>query len=116
MSSQTFKSTVPLSLLDQLLAEGCSREKTYYIYDLNSYKRLQCKELILPFIEKITPHYHVSKRSYVTRPMNSKRLLTIIRQICRQHNIPYVSNLHYSHSKYDIVYNIYLPVLQGTCN
>ena len=36
---------------------------------------------------------------------------TIIRQICRLHNIPYVSNLTYNHSTYDISYKIYMPYI-----
>ena len=102
---------VPLSLLDNLLKDGCQRNDTYYEFNQNAYKRLQCKDLIQKFIEDITPYYHLSKKNYVLRPMNLKRLLTIIRQICRLHNVPYVSKLIYLHSSYDITYKIYMPIL-----
>ena len=51
--------------------------------------------------------FYQSKKKYVTRDMNYTRLLTIIRQICNSHMIPYVSNVKYSNSSYDIEYVIF---------
>ena len=114
MLNQTFKSMVPLATLDTFLKEGCERKETYYVFNTNAYKRLQCKDLIQKFVEEIVPHYHASKKHYVLRPLTLKRLLTVIRQICRLHNVPYVSKLVYVHSSYDITYYIYLPTLCTT--
>ena len=115
MVNQTFCKKIPLKLLDELLQEaGCERTATHYLYNIDSYKRLKCKNLVEPFLEEIESYYHKSKRHYVLRPISPKRLLTIIRQICRVHNIPYVSNLKYMHSGYDITYNIYMPHLESS--
>lgn len=111
MQNQTFRETIPIKILDELLKEYCQHQESYYIFNNNSYKILSLKKQLPDFIEKITPYYHTSKKHYVTRPLNTKRLLTIIRQICRLHNIPYVSNLTYNHSTYDISYKIYMPYI-----
>ena len=39
--------------------------------------------------------------------MNYKNFVTIIRQICKYHHIPFTSNIKYSKSKYEIKYFIY---------
>ena len=46
---------------------------------------------------------------YVEREMKYKNLITIIRQICRYHHIPFSSNIKYSKSKYEITYSIIIP-------
>ena len=51
----------------------------------------------------------ISKKMYVEREMKYKNLITIIRQICRYHHIPFSSNIKYSKSKYEITYSIIIP-------
>ena len=41
--------------------------------------------------------------------MSYKNIITIIRQICKYHHIPFTNRIKYEHSKYEIIYIIYLP-------
>ena len=54
-------------------------------------------------------HYHKSKQFYLTRNMNYKNFVTIIRQVCNyfKYYLIYTSKIVYSNSKYNINYVIY---------
>ena len=39
-----------------------------------------------------------------------KNFVTIIRQICKYHHIPFTSSIKYNKSKYDIYYFIYREI------
>ena len=46
-------------------------------------------------------------KKYITRKMNYKNFITIIRQICKYHHFAFASNIKYDKSSYEITYNIY---------
>ena len=56
---------------------------------------------------KIKNHYFPSKQNYVTRKMTYKNFITILRQICKYHHIPFTSTIKYDKSTYDISYSIF---------
>ena len=105
--SQIFKSNVDPKILFDLLEQICIKTENKYVLDNTSYKKAGFLQLIDPFIENISHHYHLSKKYYVTRKRSYKMLTTIIRQICRLNNIYYKQNIIYRQSQYEIVYSIY---------
>jgi len=114
MVSQIFKDTFPKDGLFKFL-EQCSEKKTnYYYLTKTSYKSAQYKEYIEPFCEEIKNYYFKSKQHYATRKMNYKNLITIIRQLCKYHHIPFTSAIKYDKSSYEISYSIYFDSEQLT--
>ena len=110
MNSQIFKSQIPKEQLFDLLDKICIKTDKYYILNKISYKKCEFLNLLEPFCEEISAAYHKSKQFYVTRKHNYSSFVTIIRQICRQNNINYVSKIVYNKSTYDIIYNIYYEI------
>ena len=64
----------------------------------NPWKKIIHNELI--------PAYHKSKQFYLTRKRTYISFVTIIRQLCKLNSVNYKSNISYTKSTYDIVYNI----------
>ena len=52
-------------------------------------------------------YYFKSKHHYLEREKTYKNFVTIVRQICKYHAIPYTSKILYSKSTYEIKYFIY---------
>lgn len=108
MVSQLFKSKVPKDDFIAFLTTCCEFDENnnVYIFNNDAYKRAQLSETIQPFLDSITEYYHKSKQYYVLRSMNYTRFVTIVRQICKSSNIPYVSKIKYDRSSYEIIYYI----------
>ena len=109
MASQIFKNTVPIELLKKFLEDNSISKANKFVFSKVCFKKSQLKNTIQPLLEKIKPHYFPSKQFYVTRSDNYKNFITIIRQICKFHNIGFVSNIKYNKSKYEIIYTIVFP-------
>ena len=110
MSSQIFKKPYPKEKLFEFLDNCTESNKTSYIFSKTSYKTAQYKELIQPFCCDLETYYFKSKKYYTTRKMSYKYMLTIIRQICKYHFIPFNINLKYLNSAYEISYSIFTSI------
>ena len=108
MSSQIFKSNISKEILTSLLDNICNKNENYYILNKISYKKGMFLDLLEIFRKNISIHYHESKKFYATRKLTYTSFLTIIRQICRNNNINYVSKIKHNKSTYDIVYHIFV--------
>ena len=108
MTSQLFKTQVSQEELVAFLKSCCDvdYDNNVLIFNNNSYKRAQLAETLQPFLDSIINCYHKSKQHYVSRKMNYTRLITVIRQICKDNKIPYVSKIKYDRSSYEIIYYI----------
>jgi hypothetical protein len=106
MSSQIFKSLIPIDILFELLEKICVKDDKYYHLSKTSYKSAAYHNLLDGFYSNIIDYYHISKRHYVDRKMNYKRFLTIIRQICSVNNVSYKSSIVFNNSNYEIIYFI----------
>jgi hypothetical protein len=42
--------------------------------------------------------------------MNYKNFVTLIRQVCKYHTVPFTSAIKYAHSDYEIVYSVFLTL------
>jgi hypothetical protein len=108
MSIQIFKEQVPITILDSFIKSLCEIINDYYVINPIAYKKAVFHGTLSQFLDKVKPYYHQSKQYYVTRKMTYTRFLTIIRQICNQHNLPFASKVQYKNSTYEIVYYIQL--------
>lgn len=107
MSVQIFKNKVPLSYLTQFLDKVCVvKTNKYYLINDTSYKKGVFLDIVDEFCKDIEPFYHISKRKYVTRKLNYNKFITIIRQICKHHQLPISSQIKYC-SNYSIECLIY---------
>ena len=107
MTSQIFKSKISNEYFINFIKNNFSKIKNYYLINKSGYKSLIYYNNLEEFIENISSHYHNSKLYYVNRDINYKNFLTIIRQICKNLNITYISKILYNNSDYEIVYYIY---------
>lgn len=107
MKSQLFKNQIPREFLFDLLKIICENNNKYYVLNKISYKKAEYENLLNPFLEKLKEYYFESKQFYITRKQNYNTFITLIRQICRQNNINYTSNIKYNRSTYDMIYHIY---------
>ena len=108
MSGQIFKTTPPLNEMIRFLDEH-DEYNNKYILSKTLFKKAKLNNKIQPFIDLVKPHYYKSKLFYIERKMLYKNFVTIIRQICKLHEIGFVSTIKYSKSKYEIKYSIFVP-------
>jgi hypothetical protein len=108
LPSQIFKIDIPVTLLSDLFDKICIKHENYYTLNNVAYKKGIFQGDIQQFIIDCLPYYYVSKRKYLTRPLNYNHFITIVRQICKHLNIKYTNKIAYEKSTYDIIYNIYL--------
>ena len=105
--SQIFKENVPLSLVFSLLESICFfKDSTSFFLDKPSYKRGIFTGEVPVFLEKCKPYYHIAKQYYLERPMNYNNFATIIRQICKSHEIPIERKISYDKSQHQLTYSI----------
>ena len=110
MTSQIFKKRIPKKLLFELLDKICIKNNKYYSLDKISYKKGEYLQLFNLFYDSIISYYHISKQFYIRRKKTYNSFNTIIRQICKYHNINYTSKIIYDKSTYFIVYYIYYEI------
>ena len=116
MVASVFRTSVPVhTLLDFLIAVRNNERSTdsTHVLDIMSYKRGQCTGRTRAFLENCAPHYHLSTLEYVAYPTTHKALMTVVRQICNYHHIPYVTRVEYSYSVKNVVYTIDLDPRLG---
>ena len=108
MSEQIFKQKVEKELLYNFLVEITdeSTNNSFFLLSKTSYKRARFHKKILLFYEKILDNYYNCKKRYITRAKNYKNFITVIRQICKSHCIPFISKIKYQKSTYEIQYFI----------
>jgi hypothetical protein len=105
--SQIFKKRVPLDILYDLLNSYSYHNSKYYLVNDVFFKKLKFDNILDKFLNTIKPYYFESKKFYVERNMTYVRFTTIIRQICKLHELHFSSKILYDRSKYNINYYIY---------
>jgi len=110
MSQQLFKMDPSKNIIIDFLETNAEKKDKYYLFNKCSFKKSKINLTIEPFINNIKKYYHESKQIYINRQLSYKMIITILRQLCKYHHIPFFSKINYSHSKYDICYKIYYEV------
>jgi hypothetical protein len=106
MNTQIFKKRVPINLLFAFLDLICEKDDKSYILTNDAFKKGQYHNMISPFLASCIEYYHISKRTYLERKITYNSLLTVIRQICKNNEISYSSQIKYDKSHYSITYRI----------
>ena len=91
----------------EFLNKYCDTEKNKLVFNKAALKRAKLDKAVEPFCEDLKKYYFPSKHFYLEREPLYKNIATIIRQLCKYLQIPYVSRIKYSKSKYEIVYIIF---------
>jgi hypothetical protein len=107
MSKQIFKKSVPKELLFEILDKICLKTDKYYLFDMNAFRKLQFHQYYVSFFELLKDYYHIGKHFYLERKLTYNVFTTIIRQICKNNNIMFTSQIKYNESKYNIDFFIY---------
>lgn len=110
MKSQIFKNIIPNELLFTFLNKICVKYSNYYLFDKCAYKKGLLSDCIKEFLDECKPYYHLSKLSYIEKPLTFNSLVTVIRQICKQNKLTYTSKIKYDKSDYEIVHYIYFNI------
>ena len=105
--NQLFCKQVNHLLLFELFDKISLKKDKYYVIDMNTYLKMLFHNHHDEFFEKIIDCYHLSKQFYVTRKLTYNSFTNIMRQICKQNNIMFTSNIKYGESKYSIEFYIY---------
>jgi hypothetical protein len=106
MPGYTLNKDISNNILYNFLNLHCIIENDYYILDKESYKKYEFNNDISSFYKIISEYYKKSKKHYIERDYSYNNLLTVIRHICKNNNIEYISKIKYNKSKYTIVYYI----------
>jgi len=114
MSSQIFRKKFNKTTFIDLIIKYSEKRKNQYIFSNISYKKAVFNNDIKPFIDELKDYYYNAKKFYVEREINYKYFLTILRQVCKYHNIPFIHNIKYSNSSYEIQYSIFIYEEQST--
>jgi hypothetical protein len=107
MSNQIFKEIPKKELLFNLLDSVCEKNENYYIFNNNSYKLINYKNLMNNFLKCLKYYYHDSKQFYINRNMTFTNFNTILRHLCKCNNIIFFNSLKYINGSYEITYKIY---------
>ena len=107
MISQIFKYPVPNEILFNLLDKICLKTDSYYLVDMNAYRKMIFHNYNEVFCNELKEYYYVGKLFYITRKMTYKSFTNIVRQICKINTILFTSQMKYNESKYNIDYLIY---------
>jgi hypothetical protein len=105
--TQIFKETVPKKLFFDFLKLYCHISNNKFTINKIIFKKYKFENKIKPFFENLEKYYHKSKINYLSRGINYKNFITVIRQICKSNHIPFTSKIKYMNSTYDINYFIY---------
>jgi len=108
-NSQIFKYIVPKKIILLFFIEIKklnNKNNENIIINKVIFKKLKFHNIISQFYSIIEKFYHKKKIFYIERKKTYKNFLTIIRQLCRLHNITYNNKLKYLKSTYEIYYII----------
>ena len=105
--SQIFQKEYPKKKLYDFLNNTCVHNSERYIFSKASVKKAKMFNHLGDFIKSLEGYYFNSKNYYITREMTYKNIVTIVRQLCKYHHIPFSNKICYSKSKYEITYYIY---------
>lgn len=107
MSTQIFKKPFAKEILFSFLDKLCEKTDKCYVFNNCSYKKALLNNELVCFLETCKPYYHLSKQKYLEDKINYKKLMTILRQICKFNKILYTSQIKYEYSIYNIHYYFY---------
>ncbi len=79
----------------------------YYIFNKDAYKRSILNNTLEYFLDILIEFYHKSKTMYITNCKTYNNFLTLIRHICKLHNLQIEKHISYFKSDSVIYYHIF---------
>ena len=107
--NQIIKPGMPVSLLCNFIKTHFAKRDQHYIIDKVGYKKMTMFNRLAPFLTILEKYYHSSKKFYIQRLMDYKNFITIMRQLCKYHNIAFISKIQYCYSEYNMEYKVEFP-------
>lgn len=105
---QLFASPVPKEKLYQLLNDICTTKVTNkYIMTPYVFDHGMVLNIIPLFMNDCKQYYYKSKQYYVSRDITYTRFITVIKQICKCHNIKFDVHKTYLNTEHVMNYFIY---------
>jgi hypothetical protein len=104
--SNNFIEKVPYEYVYSLITEiSCKQpEKSIYTFNNTQFKKLKLKNELSNIIDDIKLYYKPCKFHYLENTHIYKKFITILRQLCKLHNIKYTHEVRYIHGTYNIEY------------
>ena len=116
--SQLFKNPYPIEKLKEYIIKLCEpgEKPTTYIFTKISYRRAHLAGNVVEFLKSAAPYYHKSKQKYADISEIAYRpTATVLRQLCKSHNMDVESRIKYDKSSYEIDYYITnVPIITTT--
>lgn len=107
--SQLFKNPYPLEKLKEYVLKLCEpgEKLNEYTFTKISFRRSHIAGNVVEFLKSVVPYYHKSKQKYAdVIGISYRTTATVLRQLCKFHNIPVESKIKYDKSSYEIDYYI----------
>ena len=110
MKSQVFKTIIEKDIITNFIKKISLNKGGHLELNKYSFKKIQLlnPNTINDFYNTIINHYYDAKKKYITCQLTYTSFLTVIRQLCKMHNIHFISKIIYNKSSYEIVYYIYI--------
>lgn len=108
MTKQIIKKDIPSDILINLLNNITKKQNNYYLINKISFKKAEYLNLLENFTSSLKEFYFASKLFYLDRKCTYSSFLTLVRHICKNNNISYISKIVYDKSSYEIIYYIYI--------
>ena len=107
MKHSVFCESIPLAILFSLLEKICPKNAdNFYMVDKNVFRKMLFFDYHKEFLESVEPYYHKSKKYFVNEEFTYNRFVTLIRHICKHHQLHYYNDKKYDRSEYTICYFI----------
>ena len=108
MGSQVFRMIPDYHKVFSVLDEVCVNSEKYFVIKDTTYRQLLYCEKIEKFYDYLYPYYHVSKNFYLELERGYSGFLSVLRQLCKVFDIPFVSKVVYQHGSYINTMTIYV--------
>tara|TARA_Y100000816_G_scaffold281773_1_gene256669 strand:- start:2443 stop:2775 length:333 start_codon:yes stop_codon:yes gene_type:complete len=96
-----------VDIFESFMEKYFAKEQTYYVYNLEVFKKIQYEEALEPFLESLKVYYFKNKHYYLNRSqMTFNQFNTILRQIFNKNEIEVTKKVKYTKSKYQVEYYI----------
>jgi hypothetical protein len=90
--AKVFKTPVTLDILYDLLDQICLVKEKCYIFDVSSLNKMVFLGLYEPFLQRLREYYLPSKYGYLTKEASVASFMSIVKQICKYHELSVTTN------------------------
>ena len=107
---QLYKQVIPRNVIVEYLthiSNDCIKNDKYMVVNANSFRKTMCDGSFKKFCATILKYYAICKQTYINRTHTYSSFLTVIRQVCRLHNMDIRNKRGCENKKSFAIYHIY---------